>query len=696
MGRFYRTAKSEFIDDMIYQPPWVLAQQALAVKQQGYDDALKTTELFKDLLDVKHLEFEDDRAKQVKEYYNSKIDDITNQLAQNPNDYNKVLPQIRNLTRELDIDRKEGQIADIEGRYNAYANWIKSNEDLAKKEPGTYNMLQRHWYEDVKSRATDDVTAQFLGVRGVQKPELEWEKVMKDIKANEVTVTNGKYYIGTEEVSEERIQELAWNRLKSNPDFAGYINQMGNVLGLEAYKVDPFELRDSKGNVVTPDQYSKMSDEDKKKVQRYTNPASAFASDIEQAVGISAYRKSEVKKADEYGLAGYKGQVSSALQAQKDAASMQRLLTADKGKFDRLLKEYELRGELEKLKATLDEKAKAGDKKAGKKLEEIEAKATFGIIGSNNQSYDKNLAAVVAGDVDAIQNEQNSRDAARKALGYKKDTEEHDFLQFVDAKLASGNMNIEEIAREFATQKMKSEHEALEGYALDTANPARYQSRKEAYEMGFQNRVNKVKDIYDAYKNAKESYFNRKYTAPVAMEPVTKETNQALVQTLNLNKSSFYTTDKNGDREYGDEALKTVKSVQRVFGSNPKERLGMQVLFEDGTTGYVFPGNSKNGGTHVNTIKNLILDNGLSNKNTYLHKQLIDGELENLTSRFSNTMPDNSGIKKVLYSVSDGRGGTFNIPIHQIGGQYYVVDPNDPSRKVPYSDLSKIIETIHK
>ena len=68
MGRFYRTAQPEFIDNFIYQPPWELINQVMSTKQQGYENAMQTTELVRNMADIKHLGFEDDRAKEIKNY----------------------------------------------------------------------------------------------------------------------------------------------------------------------------------------------------------------------------------------------------------------------------------------------------------------------------------------------------------------------------------------------------------------------------------------------------------------------------------------------------------------------------------------------------------------------------------------------------------------------------------------------------
>lgn len=679
MARGYQTAGPSFIQDITYQPPWQFMQEALQSKQKGYDDVLQKTELIKNLLDVKHLNFEDDRAKNIKEYYNSRMDDLTNQLVQDPNNYNRVLPQLRNLTRELDTDRKEGNIAAIENRYNAVQNWMKENKDIREKEPDTYNRLFAHWYDDIKNRSSSDIKASYAGVKGIQRPDLEWEKIMKDIKENGFTDTDGKYYKSVEGVDPERIQNIAWNRLKSNPNFSGYINQMGNTLGMKSYFEKPFELRNQAGDIISSQDYQNMTDAQKKDIRRYVNSDNPFASDLEMATGVSAYQKSMRNKADEYGLKATDYKYDSALQAQKDKAALAK--QAAKGDIDMKLleKRYQLMGELEKqkAKAELETAAKEGDETAQKALQTLEGKETFGFISNNPLTYEDNLIKLQQGDAKAGQREQASRIYARSGL-VKQGTKEHAFLEVLDDGLAKGKTK-EQIMSEWLMSKVSGTQDVFSG------GPTRYKPTsfyKDKYEK-----------LMERYESKKSKYFqdHAKDVTEIALHAVTPQTSNVLANTINTNPDSYYTTDEEGNVISSAE-LPKVKGVLQAFGANPKEKVGVKVIFDDNSTGYILPKRSESGNVQTRAMKNLILDSGLAEPNSPLYKALKDEKLSDLKFQMDNAYPNpKTGNKEILYEV-DGQ----KIPIHKIGREYYIVDPNNPRNATRIGeDLNKVIEEIY-
>ena len=70
MGRFYTTAKPEFLEDIIYQPPWDLIKEALGTQQQDYDLALAKANLLGDV-DFNYIEdpVEREKARAKQDYY---------------------------------------------------------------------------------------------------------------------------------------------------------------------------------------------------------------------------------------------------------------------------------------------------------------------------------------------------------------------------------------------------------------------------------------------------------------------------------------------------------------------------------------------------------------------------------------------------------------------------------------------------
>ena len=90
-------------------------------------------------------------------------------------------------------------------------------------------------------------------------------------------------------------------------------------------------------------------------------------------------------------------------------------------------------------------------------------------------------------------------------------------------------------------------------------------------------------------------------------------------------------------------------------------------------------------------MKNLILDKGLAEPNSALYRELKDEKLNDLQSKFEQAYPNpKTGNKEILYDV-DGQ----KIPIHKIGKEYYIVDPNNPRNTNRIGDLNNVLDIIY-
>lgn len=212
MGRFYQTAKPEFVDDFIYQPPWELMKEALGQEQSDYDVALAKADLFKNI-DINYIEdpIEKEKVRQKQEYYASKADELTNSLYNSGNDWRKMMPQINNLKKELEADYKTGDINNIQksaAAYKAMDEHLKTIKDPARREAAKKYYLDE-WrkapnrsldqifsYEDIYDK--QDPTGEFLNELKLSKP---------DIWAKATASTNGKY-IDTKSMSTEQLKDL--------------------------------------------------------------------------------------------------------------------------------------------------------------------------------------------------------------------------------------------------------------------------------------------------------------------------------------------------------------------------------------------------------------------------------------------------------------------------------------------------------
>jgi hypothetical protein len=345
MSRFYRTAQGQFLDDNIYQPPWELAQQVIATQEQRVDDVLSETKILDDSLDtIRHLNFEaeNQRVQDYQNQYTQKIDELSQKIASDPLNYTKYMQEVEGLRNTMVKDRTSGDLFQIEQRYDQFQKWMSDNEDLKNSDPTLYNQLANHWYKDVTSRATDDVQAKFQGVQGIARPDIQskFNDTFLKLKADAVATTDGKYIYNNEELTEDRLAGMAWNMLRSDPNYSGYLNQMGNTLGLKGYlepeAIQGFLMVNQKGEIIDAEAYRKLTDEQKKGVRSIVNPNNPFASDINLATGY-AYQQTELKE-NRYGLqqqkAGFDYKRQYDIQLLKNAAARDQLKLGYRLKFD--------------------------------------------------------------------------------------------------------------------------------------------------------------------------------------------------------------------------------------------------------------------------------------------------------------------------------------------------------------------------
>ena len=75
MGRFYKTAVPEFVDNFIYQPPWELMMATLQKKEDGIKNQLNEMEFLKNL-PIDYIDYDKDLALSEKEKISAQVDDI--------------------------------------------------------------------------------------------------------------------------------------------------------------------------------------------------------------------------------------------------------------------------------------------------------------------------------------------------------------------------------------------------------------------------------------------------------------------------------------------------------------------------------------------------------------------------------------------------------------------------------------------
>lgn len=128
MGRFYQTAKPEFIDNFIYQPPWELIQQNNLLEAQNYADQLKNINILGN--PIKFWDKPDgEKALEIQKEIDTKVDEFTNNLKQDPNS-EKTQQAIRDFSRQMRERYQLGDIYKIQKQKDTYDKYMAYAEKL--------------------------------------------------------------------------------------------------------------------------------------------------------------------------------------------------------------------------------------------------------------------------------------------------------------------------------------------------------------------------------------------------------------------------------------------------------------------------------------------------------------------------------------------------------------------------------------
>lgn len=242
MGRFYQTAKPEFIDDFIYQPPWELIQQNNMLQAQGYQDFL-TTATLAGTPDINYIEdeVEKQKVKEIQDEYNNRSTELTNKIKQAGNDWKKYLPEMNKLKRDLESDYKTGRIHNIQTSAANYAEMEKqlsTIKDPIIKEAKKRQLIQQ-WQKN-PNRSIDSIfqSGEVYDRKNLISDFLEQQKLANpEIYSKAFAYADGKGYLhnGVEEVKFRNDTSDALNSYLQLPENLSYLTQMDKDLGLEKY-----------------------------------------------------------------------------------------------------------------------------------------------------------------------------------------------------------------------------------------------------------------------------------------------------------------------------------------------------------------------------------------------------------------------------------------------------------------------------
>lgn len=218
MGRFYKTARGRFVDDVIYQAPHELMAKALQVQDKNFNDTVKPlegTELLYEGLDYVDKDSAA-RQKKMKEY-NDTITALSEEAHKNPSLARGLRGKINQARAAIEHDVKAGDFHQMDRTAKRRTKLIKSIEDrkdITDSQKKTFINELDYNYKGFDA-AEDNTFADSMHIYEA----LDEEKFIKDKKA-ELTAdaittktnrTDGRYFTTTtgqrKFISDERLRE---------------------------------------------------------------------------------------------------------------------------------------------------------------------------------------------------------------------------------------------------------------------------------------------------------------------------------------------------------------------------------------------------------------------------------------------------------------------------------------------------------
>lgn len=300
MGRFYKTSKGQYLDFVYKQPRNMMLKAVQVADAQVAKNESKAADLY-GRLKFNALSPDTKDRDNIIEGYKTEIDDLSEQIRNNPLDFRRDAPTIRALSDKIKDDMERGQIAAIESNYNTrqkYEEELTANEDVSavekKKLLANYDAdFARIKDGDTKGgtvfKGTDDyrtykkgylsknvdlyklVDERGTGIKEMLESQAGWNVKERGDGKYIVTTSGGKEF-----VDPKRVQSLINNFLATDPNVkAAFGSRMRE--GIEGYD------KESVGNL--------------------------FKAASQYAIGKYAYTKDTKKvnaTADGFAMAGYK------------------------------------------------------------------------------------------------------------------------------------------------------------------------------------------------------------------------------------------------------------------------------------------------------------------------------------------------------------------------------------------------------
>ena len=236
MGRFYKTAKPTFVDDVIYQAPHELMLNALKTQDANFDNQQKELDAFDTMGDLLDFTDKDRGARNERlDLHRNKANELAEKIQQNPALYQQYIGEINRAKKSFNEDIKSGQLFEMDRtakRRNKLMKEIKGNKTIS---------------EEARNQALLTIDREYQGVGKGDFAEdihiydkVDETKFQKDLKATinvdtegvSTTRPNGAGYLITSGetktyLTEDRLKEI----IDSDPVVADWKREQLQTLG---------------------------------------------------------------------------------------------------------------------------------------------------------------------------------------------------------------------------------------------------------------------------------------------------------------------------------------------------------------------------------------------------------------------------------------------------------------------------------
>lgn len=137
MGRFYKTDKPTFVDDIIYQAPHELMLNALKTQDAAFEEQQKELDAFDTMGDL--LDFVDkdrDTRNERLDLHRGKANELAEKIQKNPALYQTYIGQINRARRDFNEDIKSGQLFEMDRtakRRTKLRDQIMKNQNISEE-----------------------------------------------------------------------------------------------------------------------------------------------------------------------------------------------------------------------------------------------------------------------------------------------------------------------------------------------------------------------------------------------------------------------------------------------------------------------------------------------------------------------------------------------------------------------------------